>query len=207
MRVRAEGSEAVAMVMLGNWYKSGLMGLAKDAEKGFEWFKKAADLDDRQGLAGCALSYLSGHGVEKDVSQGLVWLARAAEMSCEIACCWLGRAYASGLRHAATHAARPFALHMMVNKSRALTRPANPRTESVTHGVLYACRCTRGRKRKSNGESNGALQLSCIAHRCTQRQRSSQYSVSTVECTYTVHATLSLTRHVHDHHVSVSVSV
>lgn len=55
-----------SMVELGNRYRRGI-GLEKDDATTTAYYRKAADLNNANGLYGLAKAYYNGLGVEKDV--------------------------------------------------------------------------------------------------------------------------------------------
>ena len=56
MRGKAEGGDSGAMKRLGYWYRDGEKGLAVDPKQAFEWFERAAELDEPDALQACAPS-------------------------------------------------------------------------------------------------------------------------------------------------------
>ena len=90
LRRRADNGDAEAMHHLGMCYRDGEMGLAKDDEQAFSWFKRAADLDHVGAICGCGSAYTYGDGVAQNLSRGLVLLGQAAGMGSEHACYLLG---------------------------------------------------------------------------------------------------------------------
>jgi hypothetical protein len=97
LRVKAGGGDAVAMRTLGFSYQLALHGLKKDATQAFTWLKKAADLNERLAVIGCACAYLNGEGVERSNSRGVAMLGIASVLGSEAACCFLGQANAEAL--------------------------------------------------------------------------------------------------------------
>ena len=82
---------------MGIWHRDGEKGLAKDETKGFEWVKKAADLDYPPALASCGFYYINGLGVEEDATRGLIMMGQAAALGSDYACYVLGHDYENGL--------------------------------------------------------------------------------------------------------------
>ncbi|EOD04748.1 hypothetical protein EMIHUDRAFT_105678 [Emiliania huxleyi CCMP1516] len=95
-RTEAEGGDAVAMSSLGFWYRDGKHGLQVDQKQAFEWFERAAELDDPRGLTACARILLEGRGVSVDTARGLVMLGQAIGQGSEQACYWMGRIHQRG---------------------------------------------------------------------------------------------------------------
>ena len=75
----------------------GELGLAKDAAKAFEWFKKSHEAGDAGGTAGLGGCYLDGVGVPKCFARANTLLSDAARGGSKAACYNLGRAYAKGV--------------------------------------------------------------------------------------------------------------
>ena len=96
LRVKAEGGDASAMMLLGCAYRDGLRGLKKDATQAFTWLKLAADLKNLAGLTSCGVLYLCGAGVERSYIRGLIMLGEAAGKGSEHACGILGEANEKG---------------------------------------------------------------------------------------------------------------
>ena len=101
LREKAEGGDASAMDVLGCAYRDGTHGLKKDFTQAFTWLKRAADLNNVDGLTSCAVLYLNGDGVERSPgwayrSRGLIMLGAAAALGSEHACGILGEANAQG---------------------------------------------------------------------------------------------------------------
>jgi len=96
MRRRAEAGDGVAMFNLGNWYRTGQKGLAKDDAKAFEWFSKSHEAGDAGGTGELGWCYLQGRGVEKCPMRGATLLTEGALRGSKLACYFLGRYYANG---------------------------------------------------------------------------------------------------------------
>lgn len=98
--VLAEGDSveaAVAMSSLAFLHRDGKLGLEVNFVKSFAWFKRAADLDDTDGLVNCGRAFLDGKGVEKNTSRGITMLAMAAALGSERACSALGNMNKAGV--------------------------------------------------------------------------------------------------------------
>jgi TPR repeat protein len=78
------------MYNLGVFHRDGSNGVAQDAKQAFEWFQKAADLDDPTATTNMAKALLEGTGVTKDVPTGLLLLGRASGLGSEHACYLMG---------------------------------------------------------------------------------------------------------------------
>jgi len=94
---KAEAGEGRAMCNLGNWYKRGEKGLAKDFAKAFEWYKKSHEAGNAGGTGNLGGCYLRGVGVPKCLARGSMLLGEAAGRGSNSACYNLGRAYAKRL--------------------------------------------------------------------------------------------------------------
>ena len=93
---KAEAGDGTAMCVLGVWYEHGQKGLAKDAAKAFEWYKKSHEAGDASGTGGLGECYLDGEGVPKCLVRAVTLLSQAAERGSKAACNNLGCAYAEG---------------------------------------------------------------------------------------------------------------
>ena len=93
---KAEAGKGWAMQNLGNWYKHGLKGLAKDLAKAFEWYKKSHEAGHASGTGNLGACYLVGDGVPKCLARGATLLSDAAGRGSKHACYQLGRVYADG---------------------------------------------------------------------------------------------------------------
>lgn len=85
-RRKAEGGDRGAMRDLGFWYKDGRKGLAVDLKHSFEWFERAAELDEPAALSACAQALLEGKGVSRDTARGHFMLGAACALGAEHAC-------------------------------------------------------------------------------------------------------------------------
>ncbi|EOD14541.1 hypothetical protein EMIHUDRAFT_196929 [Emiliania huxleyi CCMP1516] len=92
-RRKAEGGDSGAMTQIGYWYRDGQKGLAVDPKQAFEWFERAAELDEPDPLIKCARALLGGKGVARDTARGLLLLGTACGLGSEHAC------YLSGWGH------------------------------------------------------------------------------------------------------------
>ena len=86
----AEDGDLDAAYQLGQHYCRGSGGAQKDEEKGFFWFKKAADGDYIAAQYSLGMCWLRGVGTEKDAEKGAGLLAAAAEQGYPPAVCELG---------------------------------------------------------------------------------------------------------------------
>ena len=93
---KAEAGDGTAMCVLGVWYMHGQKGLAKDAAKAFEWFKKSHEAGNASGTSCLGECYLHGIGVPKCFARANTLLSQAAERGSKAACNNLGCAYAEG---------------------------------------------------------------------------------------------------------------
>ena len=78
------------------WYLKGQKGLARDASKALEWYKRGADLGSATSNNGCANLYSKGIGVDKNYSMALYHWMVAASKGSVAACFHLGSAFARG---------------------------------------------------------------------------------------------------------------
>ena len=69
----------------------------KDEVEAFQWYKKAAELNDYQAQCNLALCYLNGKGTVKDINFGIYWLERAVNGGSVTAAYNLGKCYEMGL--------------------------------------------------------------------------------------------------------------
>ena len=93
----AEAGNGGAMFNLGNWYKYGRKGLAKDAAKAFEWYEKSHEAGNAGGSGSLGMCYLDGEGVPTCPVHGAILMSDAAARGSKNACFNLGLAYADGL--------------------------------------------------------------------------------------------------------------
>lgn len=96
MRRRAAGGDSVAIVCMGCWYRKGQKGIKEDLKEAFNWFRRAADLEDPGGMCHCGVAYLQGWGCEEDKLRGLIMLTHAAALGAEHGCYLLGMAHRDG---------------------------------------------------------------------------------------------------------------
>ena len=92
-RRKAEGGDSGAMKDLGFWYRDGQKGLAVDKKQAFEWFERAAELDEPTALTECARTLIEAEGVARGTARGLLLLGTACGLGSEHAC------YTSGWGH------------------------------------------------------------------------------------------------------------
>ena len=92
----AEQGNAAAMYNMGVYHRDGCKGVAQDEKQAFEWFQKAADLDDPTATTSMAKALLGGRGVTKDAPTGLLLLGRASGLGSEHACYVMGHYHVRG---------------------------------------------------------------------------------------------------------------
>ena len=95
LRQQAEAGNVRAMTDLSYMYRDGDT-VKKDLAAGFQWAKRAADLDDARGMTLLGSGYVVGRGTTKDERTGLIWLGQAAALGSEHACYMLAFAYHNG---------------------------------------------------------------------------------------------------------------
>jgi len=66
------------MYTLGNMYQSGI-GVPKDAKKGFDWFRKAADAGHTKAMVAIGICYERGLGVKANEKKSINWILKAAQ--------------------------------------------------------------------------------------------------------------------------------
>jgi TPR repeat protein len=93
----AEAGNGAAMCNMGNWYKRGEKGLAKDDAKAFEWYEKSHEAGDAGGTGCLGDCYLLGYGVPKCFARANTLLTEAAGRGSKYACYSVGLVYAKGL--------------------------------------------------------------------------------------------------------------
>jgi len=64
---------------IGDIYRIGKYGLAKDLVQATSWFRKAADLGDPEGQAWLGWAYHYGMGIPQDANGAVSWLTKAGE--------------------------------------------------------------------------------------------------------------------------------
>ena len=76
---KAEGGDAVALILLSRWYYRGEQGVSPDREKSFDLARKAADKGSPEGqrMTGLKLEY--GDGVKKDMVKAFEMYRKAYE--------------------------------------------------------------------------------------------------------------------------------
>ena len=95
-RARAEGGDAEAMFVLGQWYYHGSKGLAMDFKQAFGWWQRGDDLGHATCTAELGLCYTLGDGVEKDEVYALHLYTAAAGRGSERGCFNLAHGLAYG---------------------------------------------------------------------------------------------------------------
>ncbi|MGD9000411.1 MAG: tetratricopeptide repeat protein [Granulosicoccaceae bacterium] len=91
----AEQGDKKAQYDVGNMYLKG-QGTARDAEKAFDWYQKAADQGYVRAIYKIGFLYHKGEGVKKNNGKAFDWIKRAAEQDYRPAMYYLGKLYASG---------------------------------------------------------------------------------------------------------------
>ena len=74
----AEAGDVQAMIQLADWYANGTKGVTEDPALRFAWAKRAADLDDPDGLYEVSRCYQYGYGTEVNEELYLIKLVQAA---------------------------------------------------------------------------------------------------------------------------------
>lgn len=95
MLEKAEAGDAEAQAKLGLMYAEG-KGVAKDAAKAVEWFRKAAEAGSAKGQAALGWMYDDGEGVARDAAKAAEWYRKSAEQGNRFAQLTLGLKYTSG---------------------------------------------------------------------------------------------------------------
>lgn len=93
----AQRGNAGAMSQLGNFYRDGRNGLARDFAQAKQWYEKGADLGNLDALSGLATLYERGQGVSPDPVHAVVLYKRAAEGGDSRGMNNLGLAYFAGI--------------------------------------------------------------------------------------------------------------
>jgi TPR repeat protein len=75
----AESNKPYAIYQVGTYLLTGRTGLSPNPTAAFNWFLKAAELDDGDGQAQVAYQYLFGEGVNQDLNKGLEWVLKAVK--------------------------------------------------------------------------------------------------------------------------------
>lgn len=88
---------AAAQYALGKLLWQGKNGVAKDAAKAVQWFRKAASQDHLDAMTYIGFAYAEGRGVEKDGAAAVRWYRRAAERGSAYAMWRLGVHHARGI--------------------------------------------------------------------------------------------------------------
>ncbi|WP_455207625.1 tetratricopeptide repeat protein [Kaarinaea lacus] len=92
---KAEAGDAEAQYDIATMYEKG-NGVAKDMEKAFEWFTKAAKQGSDKAAYKVGYSFLRGEGVAQDDAKALQWLNVAADHNNVRAYYYLGSIYEKG---------------------------------------------------------------------------------------------------------------
>ena len=91
LKEAAKNGDGDAMYDLGNAYENGLSGLAENAEKAYEWYRKAANAMNTAGIAMTANFLIHGMGgAEVDVTYGTCQMFYAAAAGSDLACYEVG---------------------------------------------------------------------------------------------------------------------
>lgn len=85
-----------AMVYLGNCSRDGLGGIARDAERAYDYYSKAADAGNPQGYVEMAKCLISGIGVDEDPDKAYLYLVKAENAGSSDASRMLGNMYYHG---------------------------------------------------------------------------------------------------------------
>lgn len=96
---KAEKGDGDAMVQVAKAFSFGLLGREKDLQKGREWWRKAAEVDNIWGLTFRAYVLLTTDDTAESIplrAHGLILLTQASERGSDLACYLLGMMYADG---------------------------------------------------------------------------------------------------------------
>ena len=80
---------------LGSMFKKGL-GTDIDMDKAIDYFKRSAELGNKNAKRVLALEYISGEHLEQDIEKGLAMLTECADSGDNISCYKLGKIYFKG---------------------------------------------------------------------------------------------------------------
>jgi TPR repeat protein len=94
-REQAEHGDAAAQFRLGVAYADGL-GVARDAAKAAQWYRRAADQGVALAQFSLGVMYQQGDGVPRDPAAAARWYRRAADQDFAFAQLGLGSAYETG---------------------------------------------------------------------------------------------------------------
>lgn len=78
---KAEANNPNALNKVGRMYQKGLYGTEKDESKAFEYYNRAAQLNDGVGLYNASLCLRDGKGCKKDLKKSFEMMKKAAEKS------------------------------------------------------------------------------------------------------------------------------
>lgn len=92
----AENGHPRAMVYLGNCYRDGLGGTARDGLRAYSYYNKAADVGEPQGYVEMAKCHISGYGAEENADKAFELLVKAESEGCADASRMLGNMYFHG---------------------------------------------------------------------------------------------------------------
>jgi TPR repeat protein len=67
------------MVNLGSMYYSGL-GVGVDSDQAVNWYRKAAEAGNAEGMNNLGWMYDAGYGVKTDSQRAIVWYRKAAQL-------------------------------------------------------------------------------------------------------------------------------
>lgn len=95
LAVLAENGHVQSQYLLATQYDAGL-GVAKNANSSFHWYKKAARAGVDIAQHNVAVAYAQGHGVEADLDKAITWWKRAANAGNTDSQYNLGIIYAAG---------------------------------------------------------------------------------------------------------------
>lgn len=92
----ASSGYAKAMTDLGIFYNTGECGVSRDDNKAFEYFQKASEKGNKDGMFQLAKLYYNGLGTERDYKKALEWFLKAAENGEENSMNYIGLIYLNG---------------------------------------------------------------------------------------------------------------
>jgi len=91
----ANSGDAECAVLLGGFYLTGPLS-SRDPKEAFNWYTKAANLDDKLAEFELGMMYYSGTGVVQDLKASSEWLHKSAQHAYAPAEYWLGHMYDNG---------------------------------------------------------------------------------------------------------------
>ena len=75
----AKSNKPYALYQVGAYLLAGRTGLPPDPATAFDWFLKAAELNDGDGQAQVAYQYLLGTGINQNFDKGIEWVTKAVK--------------------------------------------------------------------------------------------------------------------------------